>query len=844
MIAVALKQTGSKAVVISTDRLFQGTDAETIFVLSPFTYGNPIQISATLPDGTNLGYNPCEPMPSVADHLPPIPMSPGDLPADYLENISVWKYDPPTTWANKAGRLDINFAVLGKKEKVVYTHNEGQRPTVTRQAVDCYLTTQMCELTIEEAALPVLDNGDDNVAEIAYEDVLRYLSDIYTSVDTIESDLNDEGGIKDRLNAAECNIEAIEGVLDAADSAPTQGSNDLVKSGGTYTAIKDAKDESIAYTNEKFAQITGGVDVVTGVKGSAESSYRTGDVSLDKDDIGLGNVDNTSDLDKPVSTAQQTAIDGKVSKKPDGTNDLINDNNKVNNVYLPDFLLGQVLYGGTFEASTATATLSTNAKSKLGTSDNTIVLTDDTTAVTGYVANEGIYYIATDVGTFAGLSIVTGDWLISNGSAWAKIDNTDAVQSVAGKTGAVVLDKSDVGLGNVDNTSDMDKPVSTAQQTALNAKQNTLTFDSTPTAGSNNPVTSDGIYTAILTGGSGLSVDSVPTQNSNNLVKSGGVYDATFKKVYTSISQISASLTSTSTIKEVYAAMETRSILVTHDFFTGTTVPSFLPASLKIANDKIWTHYALTVVKQDGLSSGPRSNNYIHLDVTYSANASQTVPPYSYVVSLYPRSFYYTCDTWVEVPSWSTIHEKLSGNLVSVFNSLPDKATAIYALSSSSEATTVGLPVGTPSGEITVTRFSSECGEAIYRCSFGMYINVAYYDSGNSTIAWKGWQKLGVQTYRHNITISDVGVEIHFAFTDHNNTFSINDMESLLTAINSQQNRLFGVSGIYLSNIVYAANFTSVGSDYALEIRYSGGTANILGSSTYSVVDTIAQIQE
>ncbi len=48
------------------------------------------------------------------------------------------------------------------------------------------------------------------------------------------------------------------------------------------------------------------------------------------------------------------------------------------------------------------------------------------------------------------------------------------VQSVAGKTGSVTLDKSDVGLGNVDNTSDADKPVSTATQTALNAKQATL----------------------------------------------------------------------------------------------------------------------------------------------------------------------------------------------------------------------------------------------------------------------------------------------------------------------------------------------------------------------------------
>lgn len=44
------------------------------------------------------------------------------------------------------------------------------------------------------------------------------------------------------------------------------------------------------------------------------------------------------------------------------------------------------------------------------------------------------------------------------------------VDSVNGQTGVVVLDKSDVGLGNVDNTSDADKPISTATQTALNLK--------------------------------------------------------------------------------------------------------------------------------------------------------------------------------------------------------------------------------------------------------------------------------------------------------------------------------------------------------------------------------------
>lgn len=58
------------------------------------------------------------------------------------------------------------------------------------------------------------------------------------------------------------------------------------------------------------------------------------------------------------------------------------------------------------------------------------------------------------------------------------------VQSVAGKTGAVTLTKSDVGLGNVDNTTDANKPISTATQTALNAKAplSSPTFTGTPKA--------------------------------------------------------------------------------------------------------------------------------------------------------------------------------------------------------------------------------------------------------------------------------------------------------------------------------------------------------------------------
>ena len=37
-------------------------------------------------------------------------------------------------------------------------------------------------------------------------------------------------------------------------------------------------------------------------------------VTLAKGDVGLGNVDNTSDVNKPISTKQQEALNGKQAK--------------------------------------------------------------------------------------------------------------------------------------------------------------------------------------------------------------------------------------------------------------------------------------------------------------------------------------------------------------------------------------------------------------------------------------------------------------------------------------------------------------------------------------------------
>ncbi|MBQ9760142.1 MAG: hypothetical protein IJW16_02205 [Clostridia bacterium] len=62
---------------------------------------------------------------------------------------------------------------------------------------------------------------------------------------------------------------------------------------------------------------------------------------------------------------------------------------------------------------------------------------------------------------------------ITNEINLAKVNRTTTVNGHA-LTGNVTVSKSDVGLGNVNNTSDMDKPVSTAQQAALDAAKAVL----------------------------------------------------------------------------------------------------------------------------------------------------------------------------------------------------------------------------------------------------------------------------------------------------------------------------------------------------------------------------------
>lgn len=101
---------------------------------------------------------------------------------------------------------------------------------------------------------------------------------------------------------------------------------------------------------------------------------------------------------------------------------------------LPDWLMGQLLYGGTVDGSSV-ATVSAAFKDRYGADGDTVTLNASNAS-----QYEGVYFIASadaSSGVVQSLGVRTGDWVVSNGLAWTKIDNTDSVSSVAGLTGVI-----------------------------------------------------------------------------------------------------------------------------------------------------------------------------------------------------------------------------------------------------------------------------------------------------------------------------------------------------------------------------------------------------------------------
>lgn len=202
------------------------------------------------------------------------------------------------------------------------------------------------------------------------------------------------------------------GIASVSFHSTTHASSLAGQSGGNDTY-------RIAYTNATTYDfvIHNGLESVTTVAG------RAGDIVLTKSDVGLANTDNTSDANKPVSTAQQTALDLKA--------DLV-------------VLTTALGLKANLASPTFTGTVGGITKTMVGLAN-----VDNTT--------DAAKPISTATQTALDLK--------------ANLASPTFTGIVGGIT------KTMVGLANVDNTTDAAKPISTATQTALNLKAITNATD-------------------------------------------------------------------------------------------------------------------------------------------------------------------------------------------------------------------------------------------------------------------------------------------------------------------------------------------------------------------------------
>lgn len=120
-----------------------------------------------------------------------------------------------------------------------------------------------------------------------------------------------------------------------------------------------------------------------------------------------------------------TAADARIALQKAAANGLatLDGSGKVPTSQLPSAVLGGLSYQGTWDAATNSPALASG------------------------VGTKGYFYKVNVAGS-TGLDGITdwkvGDWAVYNGATWDKVDNTDQVSSVAGKTGAVVLNTDDI----------------------------------------------------------------------------------------------------------------------------------------------------------------------------------------------------------------------------------------------------------------------------------------------------------------------------------------------------------------------------------------------------------------
>lgn len=198
-----------------------------------------------------------------------------------------------------------------------------------------------------------------------------------------------------------------------------------------------ASGNEISFIDTVSQGVNGGISATKKTVRSA-STTQTGVVQLaTQNEVNTGT--NTTKVITPATLGK-----GKASGVAS-----LDANGKIILSQIPDAVYGNVLYGGnltefTDEDLAASVSISSSLRARLGLADTVTTITianatsSSITGEYGYASLEGVYFICEAAGSW-GLtgSFEVGDWMISTGTSWQKVDNTDAVKSVNGQIGDV-----------------------------------------------------------------------------------------------------------------------------------------------------------------------------------------------------------------------------------------------------------------------------------------------------------------------------------------------------------------------------------------------------------------------
>lgn len=256
--------------------------------------------------------------------------------------------------------------------------------------------------------ITVLENIRDNMTE------LLAVSDDLTNIDAVAADLTNldaiAGNLEEILRSSTYAQQAAQSASQASTSA-SNAANSATAAAGSATAAAGSATTATNKANEASASATAASGSASNAADSATAAASSATTA--------STAANTARIWAEGTDGEVVPLGGSHSAK-------------VWAQYVEEIIAGTRIFGGTVNASTGLATLTSAAKAKLGTTADTITLTNDTTAITGYAANEGIEYVVTVDGTFAGLDLTEEDLLWSTGTAWHKIESGGGAVYTAG----------------------------------------------------------------------------------------------------------------------------------------------------------------------------------------------------------------------------------------------------------------------------------------------------------------------------------------------------------------------------------------------------------------------------